>query len=147
NKGGYESFEQVMNNGMKPIAPQHFESVVAQTGALVLDTRSAADFHQGFVPNSVNIGLKGDFAPWVGAMIVDVKQPIALVCEPGTVEEAITRLSRVGFDKVIGYLEGGFERWKAEGMETDSVNRITPEEFAQRYSDDAKVIDVRKETE
>lgn len=147
NKGGYESFEEVMNNGMKPIAPQDFESVVEQTGALILDTRSAADFHQGFVPNSVNIGLKGDFAPWVGAMIVDVKQAIALVCEPGTEEEAITRLSRVGFDKVIGYLEGGFEKWKAKGLETDSVNRITPEEFAGRFSKDAKVIDVRKEAE
>ncbi len=147
NKGGYESFENVMNNGMKPIAPQDFESVVEQTGALILDTRSAAEFHNGYVPNSVNIGLKGDFAPWVGAMIVDVKQPIALVAEAGTEEEAITRLSRVGFDNVIGYLEGGFERWKTNGMETDKVNRISPDEFAARFTKDAKVIDIRKESE
>ncbi len=147
NKGGYESFENVMNNGMKPIAPQDFESVVEQTGALILDTRSAAEFHHGYVPNSVNIGLKGDFAPWVGAMIVDVKQPIALVAEAGTEEEAITRLSRVGFDNVIGYLEGGFERWKTNGMETDKVNRISPDEFAARFTKDAKVIDIRKESE
>lgn len=147
NKGGYESFENVMNKGMNPIAPQDFESVVEQTGALILDTRSAADFHLGFVPNSVNIGLKGDFAPWVGAMIVDVKQPIALVADAGTEEEAITRLSRVGFDNVIGYLEGGFGSWKANGMETDTVKRISPDEFAAGFTKETKVIDIRKETE
>jgi glyoxylase-like metal-dependent hydrolase (beta-lactamase superfamily II)/rhodanese-related sulfurtransferase len=147
NKGGYESFENVMSKGLNPISPERFESTVEATGALILDTRSAADFHKGFVPNSVNIGLKGDFAPWVGAMIVDVKQPIALITEVGMEEEAITRLSRVGFDNVIGYLQGGFENWKNSGNETDEIKRISPEDFAAGFTAGSKVIDVRKETE
>lgn len=147
NKGGYESFENVMNKGLNPLSADDFETAAEETGALILDTRLAADFHKGFVPNSVNIGLKGDFAPWVGAMIVDVKQPLLLVTEPGSEEEAITRLSRVGFDNVIGYLEGSFETWRKSGKEIDEVKRITPEEFATQYHPDAKVIDVRKPSE
>ncbi len=147
NKSGYESFENVMNKGLNPLSADDFETAAEETGALILDTRLAADFHKGFVPNSVNIGLKGDFAPWVGAMIVDVKQPLLLVTEPGSEEEAITRLSRVGFDNVIGYLEGSFETWKKSGKEIDEINRITPEEFAKQYHPDAKVIDVRKPSE
>ncbi|AZI21363.1 MBL fold metallo-hydrolase [Chryseobacterium taklimakanense] len=147
NKGGYESFENVMNKGLNPLSPKDFETAAEETGALILDTRPAADFHKGFVPNAVNIGLKGDFAPWVGAMIVDVKQPLLLVTEPGTEQEAITRLSRVGFDNVIGYLDGSFESWKNSGKEVDEIKRISPEEFADRFNTDSKVIDVRKPTE
>ena len=147
NKGGYESFENVMNKGLNPLSADDFETAAEETGALILDTRAAADFHKGYVPNSVNIGLKGDFAPWVGAMIVDVKQPLLLVTEPGTEEEAITRLSRVGFDNVIGYLDGSFDTWKNSGKETDEVKRISPEEFAAQYNENAKVIDVRKPSE
>lgn len=147
NKGGYESFENVMNKGLNPLSPNDFETAAEETGALILDTRPAADFHKGFVPNAVNIGLKGDFAPWVGAMIVDVKQPLLLVTEPGTEQEAITRLSRVGFDNVIGYLDGSFESWKNSGKEVDEIKRISPEEFADQFNKDSKVIDVRKPTE
>ena len=147
NKGGYESFENVMNKGLNPLSPNDFETAAEETGALILDTRPAADFHKGFVPNAVNIGLKGDFAPWVGAMIVDVKQPLLLVTEPGTEQEAITRLSRVGFDNVIGYLDGSFESWKMSGKEVDEIKRISPEEFADQFNTDSKVIDVRKPTE
>ena len=147
NKGGYESFENVMNKGLNPLSPKDFETAAEETGALILDTRPAADFHKGFVPNAVNIGLKGDFAPWVGAMIVDVKQPLLLVTEPGTEQEAITRLSRVGFDNVIGYLDGSFESWKNSGKEVDEIKRISPEEFADQFNTDSKVIDVRKPTE
>lgn len=147
NKGGYESFEDVMNKGLNPLSPTDFETAAEETGALILDTRPAADFHKGFVPNAVNIGLKGDFAPWVGAMIVDVKQPLLLVTEPGTEQEAITRLSRVGFDNVIGYLDGSFESWKNSGKEVDEIKRISPEEFADQFNTDSKVIDVRKPTE
>lgn len=147
NKGGYESFENVMNKGLNPLSPNDFETAAEETGALILDTRPAADFHKGFVPNAVNIGLKGDFAPWVGAMIVDVKQPLLLVTEPGTEQEAITRLSRVGFDNVIGYLDGSFESWKNSGKEVDEIKRISPEEFADQFNTDSKVIDVRKPTE
>lgn len=147
NKKGYESFENVLHQSNKPISAEDFEGVAEDSGALVLDTRNAADFHKGFIPNSINIGLKGDFAPWVGAMIVDVHQPILLVSDPGTEEEVITRLSRVGFDNVLGYLEGGFESWKNSGKEIDTIHRISPQEFAAKFSEDSKIIDVRKESE
>ena len=147
NKSGYESFENVLHQSNKPITAEDFEGVAEDSGALILDTRNAADFHLGFVPNSINIGLKGDFAPWVGAMIVDVHQPILLVSDPGTEEEVITRLSRVGFDHVLGYLEGGFESWKNSGKEIDTIHRISAQDFAAKFSDDSKLIDVRKETE
>ena len=147
NKGGYESFEKVLKKGNNPISVDDFETAVEETGALILDTRSAADFHKGFVPNSINIGIKGDFAPWVGAMIVDVQQPIILVSDLGSEEEVITRLSRVGFDNVVGFLEGGFESWKNAGKEIDEIKRISAEQFASEFSQNQKVIDVRKETE
>lgn len=147
NKSGYESFETVMNKGLNPLNPDDFETAAEETGALLLDTRSAAEFHQGFIPNAVNIGLKGDFAPWVGSMVVDVKQPLLLITEPGKEKEAITRLSRVGFDNVVGFLEGGFESWKKSGKETDEIKRISPDEFAEQFHTDIKIIDVRKESE
>ena len=147
NKGGYSSFEEVLEKGNNPLDTEAFQNLAEESGALILDTRSAADFHKGFIPNSVNIGLKGDFAPWVGAMIVDVQQPILLVCDSGTEEEVITRLSRVGFDNVLGYLHGGFESWKNSGKETDSIHRISPQEFAEQFNENSKVIDVRKESE
>lgn len=147
NKGGVTSFDEVMEKGNKPVSVEDFESVAENTGALILDTRDAAVFHQGFIPNAINIGLKGDFAPWVGAMIVDVQQPILLVADVGTEEEVITRLSRVGFDNVIGFLDGGFESWKNSGKEVDKINRISAGEFADQYNENSKIIDVRKETE
>ena len=147
NKGGYESFENVMKSGNQPISVDDFELIAEETGALILDTRNAADFAKGFVPNSINIGIKGDFAPWVGSMIVDVKQPILLVSDENSEEEVITRLSRVGFDNVIGYLTGGFEAWKNAGKETDEVNRISAEELEQKFNENSKVIDVRKPSE
>ncbi|MCT6744980.1 MBL fold metallo-hydrolase [Riemerella anatipestifer] len=143
NKGGYTSFDEVLKNGKEALSVEDFETVAENTGALILDTRNAADFHQGFVPNSINIGLKGSFAPWVGAMIVDVKQPLLLVCEEGTVEETITRLARVGFDNVVGYLKGGFDSWKNSGKEIDTIKRISAEAFANEYHKDTKVVDVR----
>lgn len=148
NKKGYESFEEVMNHGMRGLTPAEFEVAAEETGALILDARSAKNFCKGYIPQSINIGIDGDFAPWVGALIVDVKQPILLVTDEGKEAETITRLSRVGFDNVLGHLKGGFETWKASGKEVDIVNRITPEEFAAKA--DVKtdlIIDVRKETE
>jgi glyoxylase-like metal-dependent hydrolase (beta-lactamase superfamily II)/rhodanese-related sulfurtransferase len=148
NKKGYESFEDVLNHGMRELTPAEFEVAAEESGALVLDARSAKTFWKGFIPQSINIGIDGDFAPWVGAMIVDVKQPILLVVEPGKEQETVTRLSRVGFDNILGHLKGGFEAWKEAGKEVDTVNRITAEEFAAKA--DVKndmVVDVRKETE
>jgi len=147
NKGGISSFDEVMKHGNKPLSPDNVEELVEHAGALILDTRNAEDFHKGFIPNSINIGLKGDFAPWVGAMIVDVKQPIVLVADLGTEEEVITRLSRVGFDEVLGFLEGGFDSWKNSEKEIDTVNRISPEEFQKQYNENSIVFDVRKESE
>lgn len=156
NKKGYDSFEEVLTQGMKPLSANEFEAEAENIGALVLDTRSDKDFSKGFIPQSINIGINGDFAPWVGAMIVDVKQPILLVTEPGKEEEAVTRLSRVGFDNILGHLAGGFDTWKNAGKETDTVNRITAEQFALRLrpvqasevkTGENKIIDIRKESE
>ena len=147
NKKGYDSFEEVMKKGKNPLSVEDFETAAEETGALILDTRNAAEFSKGFIPQSINIGLKGDFAPWVGTMIVDVQQPILLVCDAETEEETITRLSRVGFDNVLGYLNGGFETWKNSGKEIDTIDRISAEEFADKFDKNAIVIDVRKEGE
>ncbi|PIY07576.1 MAG: MBL fold metallo-hydrolase [Flexibacter sp. CG_4_10_14_3_um_filter_32_15] len=148
NKKGYESIDNVMEKGKQALEPNAFEVAAEESGALILDTRSAAEFHQGFVPQSINIGIDGSFAPWVGAMIMDVKQPILLVVDEGREDEIIIRLSRVGFDNVVGYLKGSFAAWKAAGKEVDTVDRISPEEFAQKFDKEtSKVIDVRKESE
>ena len=148
NKQGYESFENVMNNGMRALTADEFEVVAEGSDALILDTRSAGEFYKAFIPQSVNIGLTGDFAPWVGALIMDVKQPLLLVTETGREEEAVTRLSRVGFDNILGHLKGGFETWQKSGKESDSVNRISAETFADTVKiGETKVIDVRKESE
>jgi len=148
NKSGYDSFDKVLNQGMTPLNVSAFEAAAEATEALILDTRSNAEFALGFIPNAINIGLNGDFAPWVGAMVVDVKYPILLVADIGKEEEAVTRLSRVGFDHVLGHLEGGFAAWEQAGKEIDTINRITPEQFAQevKIAEDL-IIDVRKETE
>ena len=132
---------------MKALSASAFEAAAETTGALILDTRSDKDFSKSFIPQSINIGLGGDFAPWVGAMIVNVKQPILLLTDAGKEEEAVTRLSRVGFDNVLGHLQKGFESWKNAGKETDKVNRITAEQFSKNYKINSKVMDVRKESE
>lgn len=148
NKQGYDSFEHVLERGQSALSAEEFEHIVEASDALVLDTRAPQVFAQGFIPRSINIGIDGDFAPWAGAMIVDVKQPLVLVTEPGREEEVITRLSRVGFDNVLGYLDGGFETWKASGKEVDHVERISAEELAARFPlTDSIVVDVRKESE
>ena len=148
NKKGYESFDDVLSKGLHALSPEKFEETAEQTGALLLDVRSNEDFAKGFVPQSVNIGLNGDFAPWVGALVVDVKQPILLIADKNQEEEAVTRLSRVGFDEVIGFLEGGFEAWKNSGKEIDTVNRISAQQFEKEISEkNATIIDVRKESE
>jgi rhodanese-related sulfurtransferase len=148
NKKGYESFETVLHNGMKALTPDEFELAVENTEAVILDTRDSAVFYKGFIPQSINIGLNGDFAPWVGALLVDVNQPVLLVADLGKEEESVTRLSRVGFDKVIGHLQGGFAAWLQAGKEADVVDRITAEQFAKEVKiGEDKIIDIRKDTE
>ena len=148
NKKGYESFEEVLHHGSRKLSANEFEAEAEETDALVLDTRKDTDFAKEFIPRSINIGLNGDFAPWVGAMVVDVKQPILLVTDEGKEEEAITRLSRVGFDNVRGTLKGGYSTWHTSPKEKDKVNRITAAEFAARVKTaEDEIIDVRKQTE
>ncbi len=148
NKNGYESFDTVFNNGMRALTAAEFEAAAIETGALILDTRNNSDFYKGFVPQAVNIGINGDFAPWVGALAGDVKQAIILVTDAGQEEETITRLTRVGFDNIIGHLQGGFDAWKNANKETDTVNRITAQQFATEIKiGQTKVIDVRKQSE
>lgn len=140
---GYDSLEDVMAKGNKPLTPKEFETVANQTEALIVDVRHENDFVKEHIPGSIFIGLHGQFAPWVGALIRDVKQPILLVIPEGKEEETITRLSRVGFDNTLGYLNGGIHAWKEAGFETDSINSVSPEEFANHYKD-AIVIDARR---
>jgi hydroxyacylglutathione hydrolase len=148
NKTGYQSFDTVLLNGLRPLSVNEFEISADLNNAIILDTREPAIFYKGFIPRSINIGIKGDFAPWVGAIIKDVKQPILLVTQPGLEEETITRLSRVGFDHVLGYLNGSFESWQASNKEIDTVNRITASQFAADVDLKADtIIDVRKESE
>ncbi len=146
NKYGYERFDDVYEKGLKPLAPEEFEAMANLTGALLLDTRDPEMFSMGFVPSSVNIGLNGQFAPWVGALITDLKQPLLLITEKGTEEEAITRLARVGYDNTIGYLSGGITAWRESARELDVIRSVTAEEFEQVADQDPsiKVLDVRK---
>ncbi|MDF2456750.1 MAG: fold metallo-hydrolase [Cytophagaceae bacterium] len=142
NKQGPENIEKVLKRANHPLSPDDFERLANETGALVLDTRSALKFAESFIPNAINIGIDGGFAPWVGALIPDILQPILLITEEGKEEEVATRLARVGYDHAIGYLSGGMEAWVAAGKETDQVDHITAQDFAADASD-KKVIDVR----
>jgi len=148
NKGGVPSLESVLEHGLKPLSPDELELMVESTGALVLDTRGAQTFKDGFIPKSINIGLRGDFAPWVGTLITDIKQPIVLVCDEGSEQETVTRLSRVGYDNTHGYLKGGIAAWKAAGKDVDTIESISAQEFADRMKVGAlRVFDVRKPSE
>lgn len=146
NKQGYESFDVVMERAAQALSPAGFEEAANATGALVLDVRSAKDFAAGFIPNAINIGLDGQFAPWVGALVMDVQQPILLVTPLGMEEETIIRLSRVGFDNVIGYLKGGFAAWQAAGQEVDTIATLTADGLAEVIKNQGTefVMDVRK---
>ena len=145
NKEGYESIDVVMKRATQALSPIAFEAAASETGAVILDTRNAQDFHKGFIPNSINIGLNGQFAPWVGALIPDVQHEILLITELGKEKETITRLARVGYDNVIGYLNGGFEAWQANGNEVDTIVSISANELADRMAkEELLVIDVRK---
>ncbi len=145
NKGGVASLESVLERGLKALSPDELEGIVESASAIVLDTRPPQTFKDGFIPKSINIGLKGDFAPWVGTLITDIAQPIVLVCDEGSEQEAVTRLSRVGYDNTLGYLEGGIAAWKSANKELDTIVSISADEFAQRmHSAPLHVVDVRK---
>lgn len=145
---GYESFDNIMSKSHTPLSSKAFEAAANETDAVVLDVRHQTEYSKGHIPRSIFIGVDGDFAPWVGAMIVDVTTPILLVSPIGREQEVITRLSRVGFDNVIGYLDGGFEQWKEDGMEYDTLTSISAEELESRYTEIKDVVyDVRRANE
>ncbi|SIS91894.1 MBL fold metallo-hydrolase [Belliella pelovolcani] len=146
---GYDSIDEVLERGVRPLSPAAFEAAANETGAVLLDTRDAQTFAKGFIPNSINIGIEGSFAVWVGAMIPDLKQEILVIADEGKEEEVITRLARVGYDYAIGFLEGGFESWKKDGREVDTITSLTPEEVAAINAKEGHVniLDVRKNSE
>ena len=145
---GYDSIDKVLERGQQALEPTAFEMVANDSGALVLDTRDPQTFAKGFIPNAINIGIDGNFAPWVGAMIPDIKQPILLVTDEDREEEVITRLARVGYDFTIGYLKGGFKSWKDAGLEVDFIKSISADELAEIISkEEINLIDVRKDSE
>ncbi|MFC5193777.1 rhodanese-like domain-containing protein [Bizionia hallyeonensis] len=148
NKDGYEDIDVVLKRGTQALSPDAFEAAANETEAVILDVRHQDDYVKGHIPRSIFIGIDGGFAPWVGALIADVKQPILLVAPQGREEETITRLSRVGFDYTVGYLKGGFEAWKNSGKETDTIKSIPATEFKDILEKDTiPVFDVRKEGE
>ncbi|WP_299106271.1 rhodanese-like domain-containing protein [uncultured Winogradskyella sp.] len=148
NKMGYDTFETVLKTGNIPLKPEEFEALANHESALVLDVRTQADFIKSHIPNSIFIGLNGGFAPWVGALIKDIKQPIVLVVPEGKSKEAITRLSRVGYDNTLGYLEGGLEAWKEAGKDIETLESISAEEFAAKAkANKLNILDVRKDGE
>jgi len=149
NKEGYENIASVLQHGTRALSPEAFEAAANETGALMLDTRDPQTFAKGFIPNSINIGIDGNFAPWVGALITDIKQPILIIADKGREEEVVTRLARVGYDNSLGYLEGGIAAWQAAGMELDNIVSITAEELADKLAanPEINILDVRKNSE
>jgi glyoxylase-like metal-dependent hydrolase (beta-lactamase superfamily II)/rhodanese-related sulfurtransferase len=144
---GYDSIQDVLKRGQHALSPAAFEAAANETSSLILDTRKPEEFGKGFVPNSVNIGIDGNFAPWVGAMIPDIKQQILIITEPGREEEVVTRLARVGYDYCIGFLEGGFEAWQHSGQEVDMIEQVDVNELQGLVAQGANVLDVRKKSE
>ena len=146
---GYDPIQKVISNGMTALTPEEFEAKANETGAVLLDTRAAQNFAKGFVPNSINIGIDGSFAVWVGTLIPDVKQEILVITDEGREEEVIIRLARVGYDHALGHLKGGFNSWKNSGKEVDTIHSISVDEFADILEKDASIhiLDVRKASE
>jgi len=148
NKTGYQSIDDVLERGMNPLSVRAFKAAWAEEEALVIDTRHQDDFAKGFIPGSIFIGIDDNFAMWVGALITDLQIPILFVADEGREKEVVTRMARVGYDNPVGYLEGGFEAWKAAGEEVDTIEEIAAEELAKRYDQEGmNILDVRKASE
>ena len=148
NKEGYDDIDKIINNGTKPLNTKEFERIANQTNAVVLDVRNQNDFAKAHIPQSIFIGIDGNFAPWVGTLIGDVSQPILLITPEGREEETVTRLSRVGFDNTLGYLKGGINVWRKDGKSIDSVEEIDVNEFEKLIKEKKQLIfDVRKNIE
>jgi len=146
NKGGYESYKEVLEHGTHALSVEQVEEEVKE-GALILDARDPNEFCKGFIPGSMNIGLGGSFAVWVGTLIPDITRPIILVVGEEKIQEAVTRLARVGYDNAIGYVKGGVQAWKDSGRELDRIENITPQELLERVKGNIEILDVRKPSE
>jgi glyoxylase-like metal-dependent hydrolase (beta-lactamase superfamily II)/rhodanese-related sulfurtransferase len=145
NKKGYTPFEKILSKGQSPLSPAAFVTAIKDTSALILDTRPAEEFREGFIPGSINIGIAGNFAPWAGALIPDVRQPVLLVTALGHEEETITRLARVGIDNCLGYLSGGIEAWDNAGNELDYIDSISAFELSEiMHRAPVNILDVRR---
>ncbi|WP_418509547.1 MBL fold metallo-hydrolase [Corallibacter sp.] len=147
NKEGYDDIDDVLERGTIALSPDEFEAIANDSGAIVLDVRHQKDFVKGHIPRSIFIGIDGGFAPWVGALIADVQQPILLVTPEGREEETVTRLSRVGFDNTLGFLNGSFDAWEKAGKDIDTIESISAETFKEALNNDIPVFDVRKQGE
>ena len=144
NKEGYKNVETIILEA-KPYNAKTFEFIATETDALILDVRHQDEFSKGHIPKSISIGIDGQFAPWVGALILDYKQPILLVTPEGREEETIKRLARVGYDNTLGYLKGGFETWRKSGLEYDTIISVTASELETKMEEeDLNIYDVRK---
>ena len=145
---GYDSFDEVLNRSAKGLSPQAFQIATEQQDVFILDTRGAEEFAKAFIPGSVNIGLNGSFASWVGTIIPKIDQKILLITDEGKQDEAILRMARVGYDSCIGYLQGGIAAWTNAGFTTDTIQSVTAEEYHKQYDIvNNKILDVRKESE
>ncbi len=148
NKKGAAQLDSVLDQGLQALTPDLFEWEAERQSALILDTRSDANFAQAFIPGSINIGLEGQFAPWVGELIEDIKQPILIVCLPGMEKETVVRLSRVGYDHTLGYLDGGIDAWLKAGKPVDSIQRISAGQFLRDQDGrTGRVLDMRRPAE
>ena len=148
NKGGYQSFDDVLEKGNTPFDVNTFLAVVEAEEAMIIDTRNEDDFSKEHIPGSIFMGLNGQMAMWVGALITDINQPIVFIADEGTEVDVITRLARVGYDNSLGYLKGGIEAWKAAGKETDKIESVTPTELKRLLENaEINVLDVRKTAE
>ncbi len=148
NKSGYANIDEVISKGNSPLSPSDFENIANESRAIILDVRHEKEFIQGHIPQSIFIGIDGSFAPWVGAVIKDVNQPILIVGEEDRINEVITRLSRVGFDNTLGYLKGGFKAWEKEGKEIDTVRSVPTSQFETEHKTNHNpIFDVRKKGE
>ena len=145
NKSGYANIDEIISKGNSPLSPSDFENVANESRAIILDIRHEKEFIQGHIPQSIFIGIDGSFAPWVGAVIKDVNQPILIVGKEDRINEVITRLSRVGFDNTLGYLKGGFKAWEKEGKEMDTVRSVPTSQFETEHKTNHNpIFDVRK---
>jgi len=148
NKSGYDAFDTVLKKGNNPLSPEEFETLANLEDALVLDVRHEKEFIKAHIPNSIFIGIHGGFAPWVGALITDLKQPILLVTPEGREKETVTRLSRVGYDNTLGYLKDGMASWISAGKDIETIDSISSDEFSNHFNNETiNVLDVRKDGE